>query len=721
VDPTQALAPGAMDQLYGQWFDLADADKDGMVSGIEAVAFLSRSGLPKQTLAQVWEMSDTDKNGKLARGQFNHAIQLVAFAQRFPGMPLANASSMQNPLPPPTMQGLAAPMPHNNAMPQQQQSQLRSPDGAAVADGGSAGDLGAVDAEFYRQQQHVFNGMDQDRDGFLQGSQCFTFFMQSGLDKSKLKHIWDVVAGSKGQLSFPEFITCQQLIACAKAGKPLPTKLPPNFTVTIKAQPLAASSAPAVPAAAPQPPPPSQPLAHVSPVTGDFAYVSKTPVVPFADLNVLGAGERTKLTDASQQARQSDEERQRMQFESNQAKQNLELYQTAMQELVLFKSRAEAEMIQLSALMRSASTELENAKKQYEERFMMYEATQRQLDAQRDQLSNAQKERAKLMDEIDKVNSDTLTEGGNLTEPLQEMEAEVASLRAELESVQQVQVEAKLNCKRAVSRVQVEKQNLEREIEACRSDIESAKAESDKHRDDLAVTREKAQGVLSQSTMDRQALSQLLNKSGKIFQALSQAALKAGVEIPQFSPLKLEWSGSLACDATAWEDDMRDGQGFTAVERLGDIEIEAGGNKDAFRPGLPIQVSLEQSNNTTTATATNASRGAPAANASVPAVDATTGGVTQRSVESDFGTKDIFASPNTSHRSMNEDAPSATLDPPKLAPPKLAPPTLAPPKLAPPTLAPPTLAPPKHPVSNSESENVAEGGNGQASNWTAFD
>ncbi len=39
--------------LYASWFALADGDRDGRLTGGEAVAFLSRADLPKHTLKRV--------------------------------------------------------------------------------------------------------------------------------------------------------------------------------------------------------------------------------------------------------------------------------------------------------------------------------------------------------------------------------------------------------------------------------------------------------------------------------------------------------------------------------------------------------------------------------------------------------------------------------------------------------------------------------------------
>ena len=41
-----AESPGEL-ELYNQWFSLADRDRDGSISGAEAVQFFQLSGLPQ--------------------------------------------------------------------------------------------------------------------------------------------------------------------------------------------------------------------------------------------------------------------------------------------------------------------------------------------------------------------------------------------------------------------------------------------------------------------------------------------------------------------------------------------------------------------------------------------------------------------------------------------------------------------------------------------------
>ena len=66
---------------YAQWFAVADTDGDGKVSGGEAVAFFQRASLPKQILAQLWELADSPPRGFLEMRQFEVAMQLISLAQ----------------------------------------------------------------------------------------------------------------------------------------------------------------------------------------------------------------------------------------------------------------------------------------------------------------------------------------------------------------------------------------------------------------------------------------------------------------------------------------------------------------------------------------------------------------------------------------------------------------------------------------------------------------
>lgn len=58
-------------------FAASDADKDGLVSGLEVRDIFIKSGIPQMCLAQIWALCDTHQSGKLTSEQFALAMWLV--------------------------------------------------------------------------------------------------------------------------------------------------------------------------------------------------------------------------------------------------------------------------------------------------------------------------------------------------------------------------------------------------------------------------------------------------------------------------------------------------------------------------------------------------------------------------------------------------------------------------------------------------------------------
>ncbi|KAI4350197.1 hypothetical protein L6164_004672 [Bauhinia variegata] len=67
--------------LFDAYFRRADLDRDGRISGSEAVVFFQGSGLPKQVLAQIWAFANQSQSGFLGRVEFYNALKLVTVAQ----------------------------------------------------------------------------------------------------------------------------------------------------------------------------------------------------------------------------------------------------------------------------------------------------------------------------------------------------------------------------------------------------------------------------------------------------------------------------------------------------------------------------------------------------------------------------------------------------------------------------------------------------------------
>ncbi|KAK4390046.1 EH domain-containing protein 2 [Sesamum angolense] len=76
-----AGAGGVNMEKFEEYFQRADLDRDGRISGAEAVSFLQGSNLPRQVLAQIWTHADQNRTGFLSRPEFYNALKLVTVAQ----------------------------------------------------------------------------------------------------------------------------------------------------------------------------------------------------------------------------------------------------------------------------------------------------------------------------------------------------------------------------------------------------------------------------------------------------------------------------------------------------------------------------------------------------------------------------------------------------------------------------------------------------------------
>lgn len=91
------------DQIYT---DLDKANK-GYITGEEAVPFFSQSNLPEDSLAQIWDLADTNSQGHLTRDQFAVAMYLIR--QQRTGRTTTLPSTLPANLIPPSLRNQARP------------------------------------------------------------------------------------------------------------------------------------------------------------------------------------------------------------------------------------------------------------------------------------------------------------------------------------------------------------------------------------------------------------------------------------------------------------------------------------------------------------------------------------------------------------------------------------------------------------------------------------
>ncbi|XP_056682587.1 EH domain-containing protein 1 isoform X2 [Spinacia oleracea] len=67
--------------IYQDWFNFADSDGDGRLTGNDAIKFFGMSDLHREDLKQVWAIADAKRQGFLGLQEFITAMQLVSLAQ----------------------------------------------------------------------------------------------------------------------------------------------------------------------------------------------------------------------------------------------------------------------------------------------------------------------------------------------------------------------------------------------------------------------------------------------------------------------------------------------------------------------------------------------------------------------------------------------------------------------------------------------------------------
>jgi len=85
------LVPKDKHASYARIFDASHDSSTGTISAMAAKDVFIQSGLPNPTLAQVWNLSDTNQSGSLSRDQFVLAMHLLAAALQ--GHPLPSKAS----------------------------------------------------------------------------------------------------------------------------------------------------------------------------------------------------------------------------------------------------------------------------------------------------------------------------------------------------------------------------------------------------------------------------------------------------------------------------------------------------------------------------------------------------------------------------------------------------------------------------------------------------
>ncbi|OAY50295.1 epidermal growth factor receptor substrate 15-like 1 isoform X2 [Manihot esculenta] len=237
----------------------------------------------------------------------------------------------------------------------------------------------------------VFMEVDTDRDGRITGEQARNLFLSWRLPREVLKQVWDLSdQDSDSMLSLREFCFALYLMERFREGRPLPVSLPRNIMfdetlLSMTGQPKVAygnASWSQSPGSAQQPGVSTQLIAPATglrppvPVTGPrvvpdgvMASNQQKPrelVLEDSFLNKSDGGEQNSVPQNGVASDKKVDEPEKVILDS---KEKIEFYRTKMQDLVLYKSRCDNRLNEITERARADKHEAEMLGKKYEEKY----------------------------------------------------------------------------------------------------------------------------------------------------------------------------------------------------------------------------------------------------------------------------------------------------------------------------------------------------------------
>ncbi|KDP43775.1 hypothetical protein JCGZ_22402 [Jatropha curcas] len=237
----------------------------------------------------------------------------------------------------------------------------------------------------------VFVQVDTDRDGKITGEQARNLFLSWRLPREVLIQVWDLSdQDNDSMLSLREFCTAVYLMERYIKGRPLPTTLPSS--VMSDENLLAVTSHPAAsygsgtwgPASGSRPPqfmtsarpppapaarPPRPPTTHHAEEKQPAQQKPKVPVLEKHLVDQLSQEEQDSLRSKFEEAFQADRKVEELEKEIADSRQKIEFYRVKMQELILYKSRCDNRLNEVTERVAADKREAESLAKKYEEKY----------------------------------------------------------------------------------------------------------------------------------------------------------------------------------------------------------------------------------------------------------------------------------------------------------------------------------------------------------------
>ncbi|KAG8073311.1 hypothetical protein GUJ93_ZPchr0006g41105 [Zizania palustris] len=270
----------------------------------------------------------------------------------------------------------------------------------------------------------VFGDVDRDRDGKITGTEARTLFLSWRLPREILKQVWDLSdQDNDGMLSLREFCIALYLMERHRAGTQLPPALPDSLKydeVLLRATGLPSTAyngpswqhnpglphkgpgAAGVPTTVVRPPLP--PHLHGQ-IDGANRPGQPRPHMPGMDNHAAAQANRDDKSGLNSAVQEISDAPKKVEVEKQflDSREKLEYYRTKMQDLVLYKSRCDNRLNEITERASSDKREVESLAKKYEEKYKQVAELASKLAVEEAAFRDVQERKVELHDALIKM------------------------------------------------------------------------------------------------------------------------------------------------------------------------------------------------------------------------------------------------------------------------------------------------------------------------------
>ncbi|KAJ6938190.1 epidermal growth factor receptor substrate 15-like 1 isoform X1 [Populus alba x Populus x berolinensis] len=275
----------------------------------------------------------------------------------------------------------------------------------------------------------VFMEVDTDRDGRITGEQARNLFLSWRLPREILKQVWDLSdQDSDSMLSLREFCFALYLMERYREGHPLPAALPSNIMydetlLSMTGQPKVAYGSAAwgpgfgqQPTRSMAPVPGMRPPVPVTASQPDGVMVnnqhkSGAPVLEDSFLNQHDGGEQSSANSMIQDGTASEKKSDETEKLILDSKEKIEFYRSKMQDLVLYKSRCDNRLNEITERALADKREAELLGKKYEEKYKQVAEVASKLTIEEATFRDIQERKLELRQAITNMEQGGSTDG----------------------------------------------------------------------------------------------------------------------------------------------------------------------------------------------------------------------------------------------------------------------------------------------------------------------